>query len=168
MTRSYFRIGVHVCTGMLVLAILLGLMITGSANAHRIYVDVNSQGVEIEAYYGDGKPVRNADVTVYRSNDEVYIIGKTDDDGKFSFEVTDPDPDSEYLTIVVEQLGHKAEVSIGTGVESDSGEEMPLYLRVIAGFGYLIGLAGIVSFYSAWKLNKRSKIKEKEKVKAEK
>ncbi len=166
MTRSCYRKCVHVCAGLLVLAILLGLMTTGSANAHRIYVDVNSQIVEIEAYYGDGKPVRNADVTVYRSNDEVYITGKTDDDGKFSFEVTDPD--SEYLTIVVEQLGHKAEAKIGTGVESDSDEDMPLYLRVIAGFGYLIGLAGIVSFYSAWKLNKKSKIKLDVKVKAEK
>lgn len=141
----------------LVLSILLIVSIAGIASAHRIYVDVTSQTIEIEAYYGDGKPVKNADVTVYKSNDEVYLTGKTDDFGKFSFEVKDVD--TEYLRIEVEQIGHKAEVNIGTGFESDGGE-MPLYLRVIAGLGYLIGLAGISSLYISWKRNKKSKPKE--------
>jgi nickel transport protein len=138
----------------LVLAMLFIVSISGIASAHRIYVDVTSQTIEIEAYYGDGKPVRNADVTVYKSNDEVYLTGRTDDDGKFSFEVKDVGTD--YLRIEVEQIGHKAEVNIGTGVES-GGEEMPLYLRVIAGLGYLIGLAGLTSLYLSWKRNKKTK-----------
>lgn len=142
----------------LVLTMLLFVSIAGITSAHRIYVDVTSQTIEIEAYYGDGKPVKNADVTVYKTNDEVYLTGKTDDDGRFSFEVKDVD--SEYLRIEVEQIGHKAEVNIGTGFKSD-GEEMPLYLRVIAGFGYLLGLAGISCLFVAWNLNKKSKLKER-------
>ena len=70
---------------------LLIISVAGVVSAHRMYVDVTSQTIEIEAYYGDGKPVRNADVTVYKSNDEVYLTGKTDDNGKFSFEVKDVD-----------------------------------------------------------------------------
>lgn len=140
-----------------VLVMLIIVSIAGIVSAHRIYVDVTQQTIEIEAYYGDGKPVKNADVTVYKSNDEVYLTGKTDDDGKFSFEVKDVD--TEYLRIEVEQIGHKAEVNIGSGFNSD-GEEMPLYLRVIAGLGYLLGLAGLSSLYVAWKLNKKSKLKE--------
>jgi nickel transport protein len=140
-----------------VLVMLLIVSIAGIVSAHRIYVDVTSQTIEIEAYYGDGKPARNADVTVYKSNDEVYLTGKTDDDGKFSFEVKDVD--TEHLRIEVEQIGHKAEVNIGSGFNSDGGE-IPLYQRVIAGLGYLLGLAGLSSLYVAWKLNKKSKLKE--------
>ena len=145
--------------GFLVLIMLINVACIGTVDAHRIYVDVNSQIIEIEAYYGDGKPAQNADITVYKANGEVYLVNKTDEDGKFRFEVKDVD--TEYLTIVVEQLGHKSEVKVGTGVEGDSGEEMPLYLRVIAGFGYLLGLAGIACLYIAWKRNKRVKAERK-------
>ncbi len=138
-----------------VLAIFLIVFGAGTVSAHRIYVDVNSQIIEIEAYYGDGKPAQNADVTVYKSNGEVYLTNKTDENGKFKFDVKDVD--SDYLTIEVEQLGHKSDVKIGTGVESDSSDEMPLYIRVIAGFGYLMGMAGIACLYLAWKRNKNIK-----------
>lgn len=134
----------------LILAILVAC-IAGTASAHRIYVDVTSQTIEIEAYYGDGTPARNADVTVFKSDGEVYLVNKTDNDGRFSFEVKNVD--TEYLVIEVEQVGHKAEVTVGSGVGS-SEDDLPAYQGVIAGLGYLLGVAGIASLYAAWRLKK--------------
>lgn len=140
------------------LATLLFFSVTGIVSAHRMNIDVTKQTIEIEAYYGDGKPVKNGDIRVYKANDEIYLTGKTDDNGKFSFEVKDID--SEYLIIEVKQTGHKAELKIGTGVSS-SGEEMELYQRIFAGIGYLVGMAGIVSFYLSRKMKKNFVEKDK-------
>ena len=136
--------------------LLTGL--AGNSSAHRMNIDVTKQTIEIEAYYGDGKPVKNGDIIVYKANGEIYLQGKTDDNGKFSFEVKDTD--SEYLIIEVKQTGHKATIKIGTGVSS-SGEEMELYQRIFAGIGYLVGMAGIVSFYLSIKMKKNSVEKDK-------
>ena len=146
MTKRY----VFACASSLI--VLLVLSVAGTVSAHRIYVDVTSQEVEIEAYYGDGTPVRNGDVTVYKPNGDVYLVNKTDDDGRFSFEVKNVD--AEYLVIEVEQTGHKAEVTLGTGV-GGSGEEVPPYQAAIAGLGYLLGLAGIASLYVTWRMRKK-------------
>ena len=39
---------------------------------------------------------------------------------------------------------------------------MPLYTSAIAGFGYLIGLAGAAMLYMGWKLKKKYGKKENE------
>ncbi len=132
--------------------VLLVANVAGTVSAHRINVDVTSQEVEIEAYYGDGTPVRNADVTVYLPNGDVYLTNKTDDDGRFSFEVKNVD--AEYLVIEVEQTGHKAEVTLGTAAGS-TAEEVPPYQAAIAGLGYLLGLAGIATLYATWRMRKK-------------
>ena len=131
---------------------LLVVSVAGTASAHRIYVEVASQEVAIEAYYGDGTPVRNGDVTVYLPNGDIYLVNKTDDDGRFSFEVKSVD--AEYLIIEVEQTGHKAEVTLGTAAGS-SDEEVPPYQAAIAGLGYLLGVAGIATLYATWRLKKK-------------
>ena len=142
---------VFACASSLIM-LLLVLSAAGTVSAHRIYVDVTSQEVEIEAYYGDGRPVRNGDVTVYKPNGDVYLVNRTDDDGRFSFEVKNVD--AEYLVIEVEQTGHRAEVTLGTGV-GGSGEEIPPYQAAIAGLGYLLGLAGIASLYVTWRMRRK-------------
>ena len=46
--------------------------------------------------------------------------------------------------IVAEHSGHKKTVIMeSTEAQSGGGLEMPLYTRIIAGFGYLVGIAGI-------------------------
>lgn len=135
--------------------VLFSIITTGSADAHSINVDVINQTIEIEAYFGDGKPVKNGEVTVYKSNGEVYLTGQTDEDGKFKFDITDID--TSKLIIEVEQTGHKAEieVNLGTSARSSDNEELPLYQRTLAGLGYLLGIGGIASLYLAWR-TKRS------------
>ena len=39
---------------------------------------------------------------------------------------------------------------------------MPLYSRIIAGFGYLIGIAGAAMAYMGWKQKKKYKLGDKE------
>jgi uncharacterized protein YfaS (alpha-2-macroglobulin family) len=41
--------------------------------------------LEIEAYFGGGAPVRDAEVTVYDKSGNLYLEGATDEEGKFRF-----------------------------------------------------------------------------------
>ena len=145
---------------------LLLSLVPGTVSAHRLYVDVTGTTarteVEIEAYYGDGKPVRNGDVTVLDQEEDVITKGKTDDDGKFTFFLNESKT-SQNITIEVEQTGHigKAEIELQTNglVIAEKDEDgLPLYARVIAGFGYLLGLAGIASLY----ISRRKDLQRKE------
>lgn len=147
----------------LILVLLITPIIAGAATAHRLYVDVaeakTQVEIEIEAYYGDGKPARNADVIVYEPNEDVILTGKTDDNGRFKFILNDT-TGFENLTIVVEHIGHRAETKIDvTGgkfvVDMRESDDMPLYVSVIAGLGYLLGLAGFASLYIARKHERR-------------
>jgi len=149
MERSIIIYGVF-----LILTMFILVSLPESSNGHRIHLDVISQTVEVEAYYGDGKPIRNGTITVYRENGDILLRGTTDNDGKFSFRVDEEV--SGTLTIEIEQTGHRAEVEIGSHVQRD-GNDFPMVYRMIAGFGYLVGLAGISSLYTVWKMKKKMK-----------
>ena len=146
---------------------IIGLSMVTSA--HRMQLDAEIKTyevmeVEIEAYYGDGKAVKNADVKVLRASGDTLVSGKTDDEGKFSFQINST-IGNETLTIEVEQSGHKAiyEIEVSGKMDkvilkgdSEKGS-MPTYQGIISGFGYLLGLVGLVSFYSAWRLKRQTK-----------
>ena len=150
--------------------LLIVYVLTGIANiatAHRVYIDTNIQTfevmeIEIEAYYGDGKAVKNGEVRVLRASGDVYLTGTTDSEGKFSFFINST-IGNETITIEVQQSGHKAtyEIEVSGNVEKislkggESEGSIPTYQGVIAGFGYLLGLAGIASLVSAWSMKKK-------------
>lgn len=150
-----------------ILVSVLGL--SGIVSAHRMQVDAEVKTyevmeVEIEAYYGDGKAVKAGDVTVLRASGDTFVTGKTNDEGKFSFQINST-VGNETLTIEVKQTGHKAIYEIEVSGKMDkiilkgSGEEgsMPTYQGIVAGFGYLLGLAGLVSLFIAWRLNRQNR-----------
>lgn len=139
------------------LTLLLLTTASASVSAHRIYLDVVQQTVTVEAYFGDGKVAKNAEITVYTSDGEIYLTGTTDEEGRFSFDITE-DVDSENMTVEVEQVGHKDSVTIG-GSAACRADEVFLPFQVIAGLGYLLGLAGIASLYSSWKTKNAGKKK---------
>ena len=137
------------------------------ATAHRLHMDAEVQTfevmeIEIEAYYGDGKAVKNGEVTVFRASGDVYTTGNTDSEGKFSF-IVNSTIGNETLTIEVEQSGHRVtyEIEVSGNVEKitlKGGENegsVPTFQGVIAGFGYLLGLAGIASLVLAWRTKKQ-------------
>ena len=144
-----------------VLLVLLCLSIS-TVSAHRLYIVHKISEIEIESYFGGGSPCRDANVMVYDNEGNLYLEGVTDAEGKFSFP---PKIGMEEYTVVVDAVhmpGHKAKTVInlsqaaaGAGAGSAGGTEMPLYTRVIAGFGYIIGLAGAAMVYMSWRRKKK-------------
>ena len=149
--------------GIFAVLLVLSCLSISVVSAHRMHVVYEISEVEIEAYLG-GSPCQDAEVKVYDKEGNLYIEGVTDDEGKFSFP---PKIGMEEYTVVVEAVhmpGHRAETLInlsqeaaGAGIGAGAvgmGTEMPLYTRAIAGFGYLIGLAGAAMLYMGWKMKK--------------
>jgi len=144
-----------------VLLVLLCLSIS-TVSAHRLHIVHKISEIEIESYFGGGSPCRDANVMVYDNEGNLYLEGVTDAEGKFSFP---PKIGMEEYTVVVDAVhmpGHKAKTVInlsqaaaGAGAGSAGGTEMPLYTRVIAGFGHIIGLAGAAMVYMSWRRNKK-------------
>ena len=129
-----------------------------SVSGHSVYVDVVQQTITVEAYYGDGRPAKDADITIYKANGETYLTGLTDEDGRYSFDIEEG-VNSENLIVEVEQVGHKASVSVGSISTIDNTDTPFLGFQAIAGIGYLLGIAGLVSLYSAWQMKNSGKKK---------
>uniref|UniRef100_A0A7C3YNR1 Carboxypeptidase regulatory-like domain-containing protein n=1 Tax=Geoglobus ahangari TaxID=113653 RepID=A0A7C3YNR1_9EURY len=125
--------------------ILALLMIISPVTAHRMYVDYRVSEIEVYAWYGGGDKIVDGDVKVYRSDGTLYVEGKTDKNGTFRFE---PEIGESYK-VVVESMGHSAECEVNLSSANIVIKEEPLYLKVISGLGYLLGLAGIASLYVA-------------------
>jgi len=127
-----------------------------------LIIDHGIGEIEINAYFEGGGPCQDANVKVYDNESNLYMEGVTDDKGNFGFP---PKIGMEEYTVAVDAVhmpGHKAEtvinlsqVATGAGAGSAGGIEMPLYTRIIAGFGYIIGLAGAAMVYMSWKLKKK-------------
>ncbi len=140
----------------IVLALLLILcMVSMPASAHRVYVKEQVTGVQVKAWYGGGDPMAGANVEIYANTtngEELYLKDKTDEKGIFQFK---PKLGVSGYRVVVEATGHRAEKTFN--LMSGSGQEaaeLPLFARVLAGFGYLAGLAGIGMFFAARKMKK--------------
>jgi len=133
---------------------LLGISIpVPIAEAHSIHISYQVEEVEVGVYFGGGAAAQDTDVTVYDPDGNIYITGKTDGNGKFSFE---PSARAGEWTVVAEHSGHRAEETIIGGAQAEENG-MPLYARVAAGLGYLVGIAGIAIGYAAWKNGRRAK-----------
>ncbi len=141
--------------------LLLSCLSISTVSAHRLHIVHKISEIEIEAYFVGATPCRDANVTVYDNEGNLYLEGVTDDEGKFSFP---PKIGMKEYTVVVDAVhmpGHKAETVINLSQEAAGagaggmGTELPLYTRTIAGFGYLIGLAGAAMLYMGWKLKKK-------------
>ena len=149
---------------LVVLAILLMMLVVTPVSAHKAFVgafltgDVDDE-IQIKAWYEGGAPMANADATIYTVEDgekTVYVEGVTDVQGFYTFA---PEYKVTQYAIKVEQTGHRAKMDLdleGGVSTSSSGEELPLLARIIAGFGYLTGLAGIAMIYTACKMKNES------------
>jgi len=154
--------GKHIFAIFAVLLVLSCLSIS-EVSAHRLHVVRETSEIAIKAYFGDGTACRDAEVKVYDEEGNLYLEGVTDAEGKFSFP---PKIGVENYKVVVDAVhmpGHQKEKWINltqeaAGIGADAGgmeTEMPSYMRAIAGFGYLIGLAGVAMLYIGWKMKKK-------------
>jgi len=145
------------------LVLLLAMLCVSPVSAHKAFVGAFLTGdaddeVQIKAWYEGGAPMAEAETTIYKIEDgekEVYLEGTTDADGFFTFE---PEYKVTQYSIKVEQVGHRAKMDLdlegGVSSGTSSGDDLPLFVKIFAGFGYLVGLAGVAMIYSARKMTK--------------
>jgi nickel transport protein len=145
------------------LLMVLSSLSISVVSAHRMHVVHKISELELEAYFGGGAPCRDAEVTIYDNEGNLYMEGVTDDEGKFGF------PPKigmdEYMVVVnaTHMPGHRGETTINLSAGAgETGAELPLYSRIIAGFGYLIGIAGAAMAYMGWKQKKKYERGDKE------
>ncbi|MEA1865329.1 MAG: hypothetical protein U9N46_09080 [Euryarchaeota archaeon] len=138
------------------------------ASAHRVIVQGQVSEIQIKAYYGGGgaDPMVDADVEIYAIRDgqeELYREGKTNDAGMYYFP---PKIGVSEYRAVVEATGHMGEETVnlteGAGLteaeQEEAEDEAKLPLKdMLAGFGYLAGIAGIAMIIAARKMNKMNK-----------
>ena len=146
------------------LALLLTMLCISPVSAHKAFVGAFLTGdaddeVQIKAWYEGGVPMGNAEVTIYTVNSEekeIYLEGTTDEGGFFTFE---PEYKVTEYSVKVEQTGHRAKMDLDLegGVSTrSSSDDLPLFVKIVAGFGYLTGLAGIAMIYTARRMTKES------------
>lgn len=136
------------------IAILSVISVIGqssTADAHNIIINYQAGRIDMVVYFSGGTPAQNAHVTVYKPDGTIYLEGETNEKGEFSFEPTVMQGE---WKIVAEHSGHRAEIIIGEESQGGTGE-MPLYITVTAGLGYLIGLAGAAAAYMGWKAQRK-------------
>jgi nickel transport protein len=130
---------------LMVLALTL-LLSVGTGSAHRMLIGYQIKDLQLNAIYDDGTPAAGVDMEVYKDG-ELYAEGITDSSGTFLFKPKMGDR-IEDLTVVASSVGHRAELSLDPGDEGDSPSgELPLTVKVAAGLGYLVGLAGLSMIY---------------------
>ena len=140
--------------------------------AHRMLIDcmVEDGTVFVNVFFPDGKPARNVEVKVYTSGGTVYLSGQTDREGLFSFAAAD----KKYFKVVATgKLGHKVEQEVSlngpvsrppekseevspTGSKARGRAPIP-FREVLAGFGYIFGVAGILMYLKARSDMKKAK-----------
>ncbi|MCP1714743.1 nickel transport protein [Methanocalculus alkaliphilus] len=141
--------------------ILLASALIVPVSAHRGYVGAFLTGdqydeILIRAWYEGGTPMAHAEITIYTirdGNEEKYIQDTADELGFYAF---DPEWRVTEYRIIAEHTGHRATMTLDltSGMTTGREPELPVVARIIAGFGYLTGLAGIAMIYSARKKQK--------------
>ena len=143
--------------------------------AHRMLIDCMAEDgtVLVDVFFPDGKPGRNVKVEVYRSDEALYLSGETDAEGRFSFDAED---ETYFKVVAIGKLGHRAEQELSlkeavpkppeeseeaalTGSEARRREQIP-FRDLLAGFGYIFGVAGILMYLKARSDLKREKSEE--------
>jgi len=138
------------------------LIFAAPAAAHGVYMSFESTDTEvtIKAWYQGGDPMANCDAEVTIGN-EVYVTGKTDAEGYYTFPIKSGV--NSYTAKVVEgehAIAKKIDIKSGGSSSSGGGNsifgEGPTLFNIIAGFGYIIGIAGIIMYVQSRKNMKKN------------
>lgn len=153
---------------LLVISILT-MVFVPATSAHSVHMDViekSTDKIKVKAYYGGGDPMKDAEVNVYlitENDEEPYIEDKsTDEKGMYSFE---PKQGHEVYKVVASDFGHQVEKKVilesqsssssnGSSNSSDT-DGLPMPARIVSGFGYIAGIAGIGMMANARKIKKK-------------
>ncbi|APH39898.1 hypothetical protein BHR79_05400 [Methanohalophilus halophilus] len=145
--------------------LVLSLILMPVASAHSVFMDViekSESNIKVKAYYGGGDPMKDAEINVYiigENGESLYIEQATSDaNGFYSFI---PEEGEDMYKVVASDFGHRAEkeidISSKSSTHSSSGtsSNLPLSASIVAGFGYLAGIAGVGMMISARRMKKK-------------
>lgn len=141
---------------ILIALLLISTVLVVPATAHGVYMDYTTAGIKVHAYYQGGDPMANCSyevLTVEKDADgkettTVYATGTTDENGEFVFQ---PKEGITLYRAKVIEGEHAANRNIdlsetSTGGSTGSGAGINAF-NVIAGIGYIIGIAGIIMYF---------------------
>lgn len=148
MNKTKTNFSIKIC---MLLVILIFCM--QSVSAHDLDIEIVERSITVKAIYSDGKPAANAEIIIYNSNREIYLSGTTNEHGEYSFEIGDELSADEFF-VEVQQTGHRSSITIDLRTISRGPDDMFIGFKIIAGLGYLVGIAGIISYYLFWKMKK--------------
>jgi len=123
-------------------------------------IDVDVRSIEILTLLGPTYLVGNISIKVYDPEGSLYVEGKSDDKARFSFELpVPPKPGRWRIVARYPSPLHTAVVDfyLERSIIPEEAPEAapPVYMMVIAGLGYAIGVAGTVIGYVGWKAGKK-------------
>src|SRR5262245_24482939 len=93
------------------LAILVTFAVAQPASAHALGAEAKLKGdrVEVEAYYSDNTPARDARVTVQDAAEKTVADGRTDNEGRWQFAKPST---GKYHVVVDAGDGHRARIAV--------------------------------------------------------
>jgi hypothetical protein len=102
------------------IAVLLGLAAAGPACAHNLGATATLRGghVEVEAYFSDDTPARDAKVMVHDAAGRFVATGRTDDRGHWSFPAPPP---GVYELVVDAGGGHYKRLTVTISTTAADG-----------------------------------------------
>ena len=137
-------------------------MFPPSSHAHRMLIDcmVEDGAVLVDVFFPNGRPAKNVKVEVFKPDETLYVSGETDEEGRFSFDARD---EIQLKVAATGELGHKVEQELSLKKEKLPGDseeaataqgevkrrEAFPFREVFAGFGYILGAAGILMYIKA-------------------
>ncbi len=134
------------------------LIMSPSAFAHKvnIFAYVEGDTVYTESYFPDGKKVQGGLVEVYDSQGKKLLEGITNDKGQFNFKSLKKD---DTKIVINASMGHRNSCILSADEFSALGREEIIEKRaklkqgkishreVVAGIGYIFGIAGIIFYF---------------------
>ena len=149
-------------------------ILPSQSHAHRMLIDCIAEDgtVLADIFFPNGRPAKDVRVEVYNSDEILHTSGRTDAEGRFSF---DAKGKTYFRVVAIGELGHKAEQKLSLEetpsrppgesaedghVDSKVRRRVPLPFReVFAGFGYIFGAAGVLMYFKARSDLKKAKNK---------
>ncbi|MDD4094355.1 MAG: hypothetical protein PHF94_07045 [Methanothrix sp.] len=125
-----------------VLLIIVLTLACSTSDAHRMMLGYNVREVQVTALYDDGTPAQGVDIYAM-SNGKSVAQGVTDEHGAYTFKLENSTGELEFVS---SSAGHRTELSLDLA-EKKQQDEITLPLRVAAGLGYLLGVAGLAMIY---------------------
>jgi len=133
------------------LLIVVLTLACNTSDAHRMMLGYNVKEVQVTALYDDGTPAQGVEIDVMSSGKSI-AQGVTDEHGVYTFR---PESSTGELEFISSSAGHRAELSLDL-VEKKQQDEITLPLRVAAGLGYLLGVAGLAMIYLSRKSSRKA------------